>query len=119
LVHTVQGQVQAGKLKLLAVGSPERWPTIPNVPTVAEQGVAGYAVVGWYGWAYPAGTPRPIVDKTYAALKAVLERPAIREQLAKVGAVVHLMGPAEYGKHLADEVAKWKTVRDKAGLEPK
>ena len=119
LVHAVQGQVQAGKLKLLAVGSPERWPTIPNVPTVAEQGVPGYAVVGWYGWVYPAGTPQPIVDKTYAALKQVLDRPAIREQLAKVGAVVHLMGPAAYGKHLADEVAKWKSVRDKAGLEAK
>jgi tripartite-type tricarboxylate transporter receptor subunit TctC len=119
LVHAVQGQVQAGKLKLLAVGSPERWPTIPNVPTVAEQGVPGYAVIGWYGWVYPAGTPQPIVDKTYAALKQVLERPAIRDQLAKVGAVVHLIGPADYGKHLADEVAKWRSVRDKAGLEPK
>jgi len=76
LVHAVQGQVQAGTLKLLAVGSPERWPTIPDVPTVAEQGVAGYSVTGWYGWVYPAGTPQPIVDKTYAALKEVLGRPA-------------------------------------------
>jgi tripartite-type tricarboxylate transporter receptor subunit TctC len=119
LVHAVQGQVQAGTLKLLAVGSPERWPTIPNVPTVAEQGVPGYAVVGWYGWAYPAGTPQPIIDKTYAALKEVLGRPAIREQLAKAGAVVNLKGPAEFQKQLGDEVAKWRAVRDTAGLEPK
>lgn len=119
LVHAVQGQVQAGTLKLLAVGSAERWPTIPDVPTVAEQGVSGYAVTGWYGWVYPAGTPRPIVDKTYAALKEVLERPAIRAQLAKAGAVVNLKGPAEFGKLLADDVVKWRAVRDKAGLEPK
>jgi tripartite-type tricarboxylate transporter receptor subunit TctC len=119
LVHAVYGQVQAGELKLLAVGTPNRWPTIPDVPTVAESGVPGYAVLGWYGWVYPAGTPQVIVDKTNAALKLVLARPDIREKLAKVGATVHVTTPAEFGKHLADEVAKWKSVRDKAGLEPK
>ncbi len=64
LAHAVRGQVESGQLKLLAVGSPARWPTIPTVPTVAESGVPGYAVVGWYGWLYPAGTPQTIVDKT-------------------------------------------------------
>jgi len=119
LAHAVQGQVQAGQLKLLAVGSPARWPTIPNVPTVAESGVPGYSVIGWYGWLYPAGTPQAIVDKTNAALKEVLSRPAIREQLEKVGAVVHISTAAEFGKHIADEVAKWKSVREKAGIEQK
>jgi len=117
LAHAVRGQVQAGQLKLLAVGSPARWPTIPDVPTVAESGVPGYAVVGWYGWLYPAGTPQAIVDKTNAALKEVLSRPAIREQLEKVGAVVHLSTPSEFGKHIANEVDKWKAVREKAGIE--
>jgi tripartite-type tricarboxylate transporter receptor subunit TctC len=119
LVHAVQGQVQAGKLKLLGVGAPERWPTIPDVPTVAEQGVPGYAVVGWYGWVYPAGTPHKIVDRTAAALKEVLDRPTVREQLAKVGAVVHFVGPAQFRKDLEDEIVKWRTVRDKAHIEPK
>jgi tripartite-type tricarboxylate transporter receptor subunit TctC len=118
LVHAVQGQVQAGELKLLAVGTPERWPTIPNVPTVAESGVPDYSVGSWYGWVYPAGTPKPIIDKTYAALQAVLARPEIVEALAKVGAVAHITPPAEFNKYLADEVAKWRAVRDKAGLEP-
>ena len=71
-----------------------------------ESGVPGYAVVGWYGWLYPAGTPQAIVDKTNAALKEVLSRPAIREQLVKVGAVVHVSTPAEFGKHIADEVGE-------------
>ena len=117
LAHAVQGQVKAGQLKVLAVGSPKRWPTLPDVPTVAESGVPGYSVVGWYGWLYPAGTPKAIVDKTNAALKEVLSRPAIREQLLKVGAVVHVSTPAEFGKHIADEVAKWNSVRVKAGIE--
>jgi tripartite-type tricarboxylate transporter receptor subunit TctC len=118
LLHAVQGQVQSGEMKLLAVGAPTRWPTIPDVPTVAESGVPGYAVIGWYGWVYPAGTPQAIVDKTNAALKTVLARPEIKEQIAKAGAAVHVSSPAEFGKHIADEVAKWKSVRDKAGLEP-
>ena len=88
------------------------------MPTVAESGVPGYAVIGWYGWVYPAGTPQAIVDKTNAALKEILARPAIREQLEKAGAAVHVSTPAEFGKHIADEVDKWKSVRDKAGLEP-
>jgi tripartite-type tricarboxylate transporter receptor subunit TctC len=118
LLHAVRGQVQAGQLKLLAVGSPTRWPSIPNVPTVAESGVPGYSVIGWYGLVYPAGTPQVIVDKTYAALKQILARPDIREQMDKAGATVHVTTPAEFGKHIADEVAKWQAVRDKAGLTP-
>ncbi len=117
LAHAVRGQVEAGQLKILAVGAPNRWPTLPNVPTVAESGVPGYSVVGWYGWLYPAGTPQAIVDKTNAALKEVLGRPAIREQLAKVGAIVHVSTPDEFKKHIADELAKWQAVRVKAGIQ--
>jgi tripartite-type tricarboxylate transporter receptor subunit TctC len=119
LAHAVQGQVKAGKLKLLAVGGPKRWPTLPDVPTVAESGVPGYVVIGWYGWMYPAGTPKAIVDKTNAALKEVLGRPAVREQLLKVGAVVHVSTPEEFTKFVGDEVVKWKMVREKAGIQQK
>ena len=118
LAHAVQGQVQAGQLKLLAVGAPARWPTIPNVPTVAESGVPGYVVTGWYGWMYPTGTPRAIIDKTNAALREVLARPDIRDQLAKVGAIVHVSSSSEFTKFVGDEIAKWKSVRDKAGIQP-
>jgi tripartite-type tricarboxylate transporter receptor subunit TctC len=102
----------------LAVGTPTRWATIPDVPTVAESGVPGYSVGSWYGWVYPAGTPQAIVDKTNAALREVLAKPDIRDQLANVGALVHVTSPTEFGQYMTDEVAKWKAVRDKAGLEP-
>ena len=119
LVHAVIGQVTAGDLKLLAVGAPQRCPAVPNVPTIAESGVPGYSVSGWYGLVFPAATPQPIVDKMNKALNEVLARPAIREQLSKVGAEVRVSSPQEFGKLLADEVAKWKKVRDTAGLQPK
>ena len=110
--------MHAGELKILAVGAPMCWPSIPDVPMVAESGVPGYAVTTWYGWVYPAGTPQAIVDKTNAALRQVLARPEIKEQMEKAGATVHVSSPAEFGKYIADEVAKWKSVRDKAGLTP-
>ena len=59
LVHAVNGQVQAGELKIIAVGTPQRWPALPNVPTVAESGVPGYSVLGWYGWSTLQGRRRP------------------------------------------------------------
>jgi tripartite-type tricarboxylate transporter receptor subunit TctC len=118
LVQAVQGQAQSGELKILAVGSPTRWPSIPDVPTMIESGVPGYSVLSWYGWVYPAGTPQAIIDKTSAALNEVLSRPEIKNQMAKAGANVLMATPAEFSKHMSDEVAKWKTVRDKAGLEP-
>jgi tripartite-type tricarboxylate transporter receptor subunit TctC len=119
LVHTVLGQVRAGNLKLLAAGAPKRWPTVPDVPTVAESGVPGYDVVGWYGWVYPAGTPQAVVDRTAAALKDILARPEVKEQLEKVGAMVSFAGPAQFEETIKRDVATWKTVRDKAGLDPK
>jgi tripartite-type tricarboxylate transporter receptor subunit TctC len=118
LAHAVRGQVEAGQLKLLAVGGPTRWPSLPNVPTVGET-VRGYSVIGWYGMLFPADTPKEILDKTNAALKEVLGRPEIRDQLAKAGAVVHVSTPAEFSKFIEEETVKWKTVREKAGIEQK
>ena len=91
----------------------------PDVPTVAESGVPGYAVSGWYGWVYPAGVPQAIIDKTNAALKTVLARPDVQERLSKVGAIATISTPAEFDALLVNEVAKWRSVRDKAGLEAK
>jgi tripartite-type tricarboxylate transporter receptor subunit TctC len=89
------------------------------VPTIAESGVPGYSVVGWYGLVFPAGTSQPIVDKMNKALRQVLARDDVRAQLAKVGAEIDVSSPQEFGQRLAEEVAKWKSVRDKAGLEAK
>lgn len=119
LVHAVIGQVNAGELKLIAVGGAKRCPSVPNVPTIAESGLPGYNVVGWYGFAFPAGTPDAIVQKMSGALKQVLARPDIREKLSKVGAEVDFTTPQEFHKVIEEDTAKWKMVRDKAGLQPK
>ncbi|MBI3435786.1 MAG: tripartite tricarboxylate transporter substrate binding protein [Proteobacteria bacterium] len=118
-VHTVIGQIRAGDLKALAIGTPKRWAATPDIPTVAESGVPGYDVLGWYGLVYPAGTAKAVIAKTHDGLRTVLEREAVKEQIAKTGALVNLTSAGEFGQQIATEIAKWRMVRDKAGLEAK
>lgn len=119
LLHAVKGNADAGKLKILAVASPERVPAAPDIPTVAEQGVPGYSAVAWYGMVYPAGTPAEVVAKTSAALREILARKDIQAQLEKIGASAKSSTPEEFGKLLGAEVETWKAVRAAAGIEQK
>lgn len=116
--HTVRGQVAAGELKYLAVANAKRWPPLPNVPTVIESGVPNFDVLGWYGLVFPAGVPDAIVQKTSAALKEVLARDSVKKQLDNVGAIAVSSTPAEFGKMIAEEVARWREVATTAGLQP-
>ena len=117
LVHAVHGQVQAGELKLLAVGAPERWPTLPDVPTVAESGVPGYYGDGWYGLVFPAGTPASDrrQDERGAARRCWRARRSASDSPRSAPRVMSTARPnsASISQH---EVAKWQTVREKAGL---
>jgi tripartite-type tricarboxylate transporter receptor subunit TctC len=116
LVQPVLGQIRAGELKAIAVTSPERYAALPEVPTVAESGLPAFQVMSWYGLAFPAGTPRPIIDKMNKALHDVLAREDIRTALTKVGATARTSTPEELHQHIVDEIAKWTAVREKAGI---
>jgi tripartite-type tricarboxylate transporter receptor subunit TctC len=117
LIQTVQGQVDGGTLKAIAVTSGQRFATVPNIPTFAESGLPGYDVTSWYGLAFPAGTPAPIVAKTNKAMRELLASDSVRAQILKVGALVKSSTPDELKAHVASEIAKWKAVREKAGIE--
>jgi tripartite-type tricarboxylate transporter receptor subunit TctC len=117
LIQTVQGQVQAGNMRAIGVTSPQRFPTVPDIPTLAETGLPGYDVTSWYGLAFPAGTPAPIVEKTNKALRDLLATDGVRAQIAKVGALVKSSTPDELRAHIVSEIDRWKAVREKAGME--
>jgi tripartite-type tricarboxylate transporter receptor subunit TctC len=117
LIQTVQGQVQAGKMRAIGVTSPQRFPTVPDVPTLAEAGLPGYDVTSWYGLAFPAGTPAAVVAKTNKAMREFLATETARTQIAKVGALVKSSTPDELRAHIASEIDRWKAVREKAGIE--
>lgn len=116
LVQPVLGQIRSGDLRALAVTAPQRYPALPDVPTVSESGVPGYDVTSWYGLVFPAGTPAAIVTKMNQALHEVLARETVRKQIADAGAVVQASTPDEFGRHVEQEIAKWQDVRAKAGI---
>lgn len=118
LAHAVRGQVASGDLKLIAVTTGKRFPSLPNVPTVIESGLPDFEINGWYGLVFPAGVPQAIVEKTHKALSTVLSQDAVKSQLANIGAEAALSSPQAFGKLIADEVVRWRGVAQAAGLQP-
>jgi tripartite-type tricarboxylate transporter receptor subunit TctC len=105
---------QSGVVRALAVSTPQRSPTAPNLPTIGET-LPGYEATAWQGLFAPTGTPRPIVDRLAEAVKAILERPDVAAQLAAVGAEPAPQPPEEFAAFTRAERAKWKAVVQKSG----
>ena len=100
-------QVKAGKLKALAVTSLKRSPALPDVPTMAESGLAGYEVSTWNGMMAPAGTPDDIIAKVHADVLKVIASKAFVDQLPALGLSLDLKGAAEFRAFIAADLAKW------------
>ena len=112
----VIGQIKAGKLRALAVTGPQRWPGLPEVPTVAEQGVAGYDVRSWAGLLVPAGTPRAIVDRLNAETHKALQEPAVRQKLVDIGGEARGTTPDEMKAMIVAENEKWTRLVAEANI---
>lgn len=110
-------QVKAGKVRVLAVTSPRRHPSMPDVPAIAEAGVPGYDVTGWNGILAPAGTPREIVAKLSADIVRVLKMPDVRDRLSAQGADPVGNTPEEFSAIIRHDVAKWAKVVKDAGIK--
>jgi tripartite-type tricarboxylate transporter receptor subunit TctC len=113
----VVGQIKGGALQALAVTSAARFPGLPNVPTVAEAGLAGYDVTTWYALVFPAKTPPAIVEKTRAALATALAREDVRRQMHNAAFLPSQGTSAELAAHMKSEITRWGAVRDKAGIK--
>jgi tripartite-type tricarboxylate transporter receptor subunit TctC len=109
--------VRAGKLRALAVTSPERSQILPDLPTVGEF-VPGYEADAWNGIGAPTSTPREIIGKLSEEISAVLADPAMQAQLTKIGSEPLSMRPAEFGKFIPNETGKWAEVIRAAGIKP-
>jgi tripartite-type tricarboxylate transporter receptor subunit TctC len=117
-VSALIGQVQSGELKPLAVTGKNRFPTVPNVPTVIESGIApGYDVTTWYGVFAPRGTPPSIIAKLNKTLGEILADVAVRQRLDGAGVVVQGSTPEVFGAFMAAEFTRWNAVREAAGME--
>ena len=110
------GPVKAGKLRGVAVTGTQRYPELPQVMTVAEAGVPGYSVTGWYGFYAPANTPQDIVRKLYEESRRALASPDIKEKLIKAGNESVGTPPAEFFAFVRTEYDKWAKVVKQANL---
>lgn len=102
--------VKAGKLRALAITSAARSPQLPDVPTMAEAGLPGYEIAGWFGVLAPAATPKPVVERLNKELLAVLAMPDVREQIGAMGGIIAAEGPADFGRYIAAETDKWGSL---------
>ena len=113
---SVLPQTKSGKLRALAVTGDKRSPTAPEIPTIAESGVAGYAASGWYGVLVPTGTPKPIIAKLHKELLATVNDKDVQLQLARFGYDIDTGMPEAFRKTIAAEIKKWGVVVKAANL---
>lgn len=113
------GHIQAGRLRALAVTSPQRAVALPDIPTVAEAGVPGYEAVSWFGLFAPAGVPQEIIDKLNTEVVAIIKKPEIEARLVELGTIPGGNTQAEFAAFVQTELDKWTKVITSAGIEPK
>ncbi|MBB1630010.1 tripartite tricarboxylate transporter substrate binding protein [Cupriavidus sp. UME77] len=102
--------IDSGKLRALAVTSAKRIKSMPNVPTMAEAGVSGYELESWQAIFAPANTPKPIVDRLYKEISAIIKTPDMQARLEKLGMEPSGMSPVEFAEFQRSEIVKWAKV---------
>jgi tripartite-type tricarboxylate transporter receptor subunit TctC len=108
--------VKAGKLRALGSSGTKRSALTPDVPTVAEAGVAGYEVTVWFGLVAPAGTPREVIQKLNAEVTRILAMPDVRERFLAQGVEPVGSTPEQFGEHIRAQMSKWAQVVKDAGV---
>jgi tripartite-type tricarboxylate transporter receptor subunit TctC len=109
--------INSGKLRALATSAPARLATLPDLPTVAELGFAGFDIRDWQGIVAPAGTPAPIVEKVAAEVRRIVMLPEVRTRLSAIGMdVVEQGGPEAFGTLIQSEIVRWNRVVREAGI---
>lgn len=117
-VSTMQGQLQAGKVRAIAVSTIKRSSVLPSVPTIAESGVPGFDFSLWFGIWAPTGVPQPVITKIANSIKAAGNDPALKARLAGLGNEPMEMNPAQFAKFVREEIATGATVLKAAGIKP-
>ena len=117
-INTTVGQLKEGKLMALGVSTWRRADVLPEVPTLAEQGLKDFHISLWFGMWAPAATPPAIVQKLNAQVAAILQYPEVREQFAKLGIGPVPMKPDEFAKFVRDEIASYQRIVKVADIQP-
>jgi tripartite-type tricarboxylate transporter receptor subunit TctC len=116
LIQTI-GHIRSGKLRALATTGEKRSVILPDVPTISEAGVPGYATANWWGVAVARGTPQSIVQRLNREMNAVISMPEVEKRLINEGAEPSPKTPEALGRHVAAEMAKWVNIAKIAGIK--
>ena len=116
VMQPLQAQIQAGKLRAIAVTTAKRFPLLPDLPTIAEAGYPGFEALAWNGILVAAGTPRPIIMRLNTEINAILKDPAVKSALNAQG--FELVGgtPEDFGNLIKSESDKWAPIIKKVGV---
>ncbi len=115
-VPTILAHVKEGKLPVLAVTGAKRSPLFPEVPTMAQAGLAGFEVTTWWGVLAPTRTPPAVIERLHQVIQEAAASPTIQSRLQREGAEPLQMAPAAFGKVLAQELASWRSIVSSAQL---
>jgi tripartite-type tricarboxylate transporter receptor subunit TctC len=117
-VAVARPHLQTGRIKGLGVTTPRRSLALPELPTIAESGLPGYAVSGWYGLVAPAATPKAVIDRLNGVVRGALRPADIKEKLLGVGVEVVDATAAQFGELITAELAKWDKLVRPLGITP-
>lgn len=118
-IAPVLPHVATGKLKVLATTGAKRSPLLPDVPTVAEAGLAGFETFNWFGLVAPAGTPQPVIDRLHREVVGIVQRPDVVKRLADMSLeITPSRTPAAFGSFIAEDIAKWPALIRAADVKP-
>ena len=114
---TALGPVKGGRARALAVSTAQRSAAFPGVPTAAESGVPDYVVTNWFGFAFPKGTPKEMIDAMREDVQRALAAPDVREKLAAQGAEPSSFTPGEFARFLKEETRRWTELIRASGIK--
>jgi tripartite-type tricarboxylate transporter receptor subunit TctC len=117
VMQPLQAQVKAGKLRVIAVTTRNRFSALPDVPSIAESGYPAFEAIAWNGLMVAAGTPRPVIDRINADVNAVFAMPDVRQKLGGFGFELAGGTPEDFARLLRDEHDRWLPVVRKLGLK--
>ena len=115
---TVQQHIRSARVRALAIGTAQRSLVVPELPTVAEAGVAGYEANNWNGVVAPAGAPRAVIQLLHRSIKAIVDAPEMRERLLQSAFEPIADTPGDFARYLATERVKWTRVVREANIRP-
>jgi tripartite-type tricarboxylate transporter receptor subunit TctC len=114
---SVLGQIQSGDIRAIGIASPQRHPTLPDVPTLREQGITDADAESWAAFFAPIATPSTILDRLSREIIAILDKPTAKEAITKMGFSLKVRDPAAFRPYLAEEIKTWGEIIKAAGVK--